>query len=238
MKSQHFGDKSVIEHLKEARARGALASAEIHGAEMPGHLAAGADSARETAYILGILYLLMGHSFWFLLIAACGLLIWKVGRSALLGWARLERLHRLIEEERWEIEHDRKQEEEELMALYSAKGFSGQLLKDVVSTLSSDDNRLLRVMLEEEMGLTLEVYEHPLKQSVGAGVGVISAGILTILGSFGGFWPFFVSIGVICASSAWIMAYLTRNRAMEAIIWNLALVSFGLGAVYLLKGLL
>ncbi len=238
MKSQHFGDKSVIEHLKEARARGALASAEIHGAEMPGHLAAGADSARETAYILGILYLLMGHSFWFLFIAACGLLIWKVGRSALLGWARLERLHRLIEEERWEIEHDRKQEEEELMALYSAKGFSGQLLKDVVSTLSSDDNRLLRVMLEEEMGLTLEVYEHPLKQSVGAGVGVISAGILTILGSFGGFWPFFVSIGVICASSAWIMAYLTRNRAMEAIIWNLALASFGLGAVYLLKGLL
>ncbi len=238
MKPSHFGDKSVIEHLKEARERGALASAEIHGTEMPGHLAAGADSARETAYLLGILYLLVGHSYWILFAAACGLLIWKVGRSALLGWARLERLHRLIEEERWEIEHSRKEEEEELRSLYRAKGFSGQLLEDVVSTLSSDDNRLLRVMLEEEMGLTLEVYEHPLKQCVGAAVGVISAGVLTILGSFGGFWTLCVSIGVISASSAWIMAYLAKNRAMEAIIWNLAVMGFGLGAVYLLQRLL
>ncbi len=32
----------------------------------------------------------------------------------------------------------------------------------------ADDNRLLRVMLEEELGLTLEAYEHPLKQAFGA----------------------------------------------------------------------
>lgn len=238
MKNTHFGGKSVAEHLKEARAKGALASAEIHGTEMPGHLAAGADAARETAYLLGILYLLTQDSFWILFIAACGFLIWKVGRSALLGWSRLERLHRLIEEERWEIEHDRKQEEEELTALYQAKGFSGQLLKDVVSTLASDDNRLLRVMLEEEMGLTLEVYEHPLKQCVGAAVGVMAASLVCLLGFFGGPWSLGVAIGVTCASSAWVMSYLARNRAMETIIWNLALVGFGLGAIYLLKGLL
>ncbi len=87
MKNDHFGGKSVAEHLREARTRGAIASAEIHGTEMPGHLAAGADSARETAYILGILFLLIGNSFLILFIAACGLLVWKVGRSALLGLA-------------------------------------------------------------------------------------------------------------------------------------------------------
>src|SRR3569832_1946994 len=111
MKKDHFEGKSVAQHLKAARARGALASAEIHGTEMPGHLAAGADGARETAYLLGILYLLIGNSFWILFIAAKKKQNKKIGRSAMLGWARLERLHRLIEEERWEIQHDRKQEE-------------------------------------------------------------------------------------------------------------------------------
>src|SRR5574342_233762 len=124
MKPDHMGGKSVVEHLKEARVRGALASAEIHGAEIPGHWAAGLDAARETAFLLGVLYLLTQDTFWILFLAACGFFIWKVGRSALLGWARLERLHRLIEEERWEIEHNRPEEEEELKALYQAKGMS------------------------------------------------------------------------------------------------------------------
>lgn len=235
--SDHFKGKSVVEHLKEARARGALASAEIHGTEMPGHLAAGADGARETAYLLGILYLLVGNAFWILFIAACGFLVWKVGRSAMLGWARLERLHRLIEEERWEIEHDRKQEEKELKALYQAKGLSGRLLDDVVLTLASDDNRLLRVMLEEEMGLTLEVYEHPLKQAFGAAAGVISGAALTLLGSLAGFWCLFLAIALVCGASAFLMAYLEKNRIMETVVWNLALVGFGLGAIYFLKSL-
>ncbi len=238
-KSDHFGGKSVLEHLKEARRRGAIAAAEIHGTEMPGHLAAGADAARETAYLLGFLYLLVGKAVWILFIAACGFFIWKVGRSALLGWGRLERLHRLIEEERWEIEHERTQEEQELTALYQAKGFSGPLLKDVVSTLSSDDNRLLRVMLEEEMGLTLEVYEHPLKQCFGAALGVLGAAIVCLPGFFyGGMWSIGIAIGVVCGCSAWLIAHLQKNNAMEALIWNLAIVYFGLGTVYLLRNAL
>ncbi len=235
MTDKHFGGKSVVEHLKEARARGAIASAEIHGTEMPGYLAAAADAARETALILAILYLVFPVSLSFLLLVSSAILIWKVGRSAMLGWSRLERLHRLIEEERWEIEHDRKQEEEELTALYAAKGFSGQLLKDVVSTLASDDNRLLRVMLEEEMGLTLEVYEHPLKQCLGAGVGVILAAILCSVSSIVGPWLFAAAVAALFIASATVMARLQKNRPLEAIIWNLALLAFALGTVYLLK---
>lgn len=235
MKKDHFGGKSVIEHLKEARLRGAIASAEIHGVEMPGHLAAGADAAREAAYFLGILFFIFDGSFWILLIATISLLIWKIGRSALLGWSRLERLHRLMEEERWEIEHDRAQEEEELTALYKAKGLSGQLLKDVISVLCSDDNRLLHIMLEEEMGLTLETYEHPLKQSAGAGLGVFFGAGLTLLGLLGGFWGVGAAIVIVTAISAGMMARLQRNRVLEAVVWNLALFAFGLGTIYLLK---
>lgn len=236
MSKDHFDGKSVIEHLKEARARGAIASAEIHGTEMPGHLAAGADAARETAFLMGVLFFIFGSSFSVLLIASVAFLIWKAGRSALLGWARLERLHRLIEEERWEIEHDREQEEKELTALYAAKGLSGQLLKDVVSVLCSDDNRLLRLMLEEEMGLSLEVYEHPLKQSLGAAIGVVLATTLILIGLLGGFWGVGAAIVGVVASAAAMMARLERNRIMEVVVWNIALCAFGIGTVYLLKG--
>jgi vacuolar iron transporter family protein len=238
MKTDHFSGKSVIEHLKEARARGALASSEIHGTEMPGHLAAGADAARETAFFLALLFLIFNASFWTLFIAAIGSVIWKVGRSALLGWSRLERLHRLIEEERWEIEHDREQEEKELIALYQAKGFSGQLLKDITSVLASDDNRLLKVMLEEEMGLTLEVYEHPLKQSLGAAIGSMVASSLIMVGSVGGLWGVGAAGALTTAAAAYMMARFTRNHVMEAVVWNLALIAFGLGVVYLLKSMI
>lgn len=48
----HFDGKSVLEHLKEARSRGAFASAEIHGVEAPGCISAGTDSSKETAFLL------------------------------------------------------------------------------------------------------------------------------------------------------------------------------------------
>lgn len=232
---RHFEGKSVALHLREARTRGALASSEIHGTEQPGHLAAGCDAAREMAFLLGLLFFLFDASLLFLLIASLGFLVWKVGRSALLGWARLERLHRLIEEERWEIEHSREEEEEELMALYAAKGLSGQLLKDVVATLCADDNRLLQVMLEEEMGLTLEVYEHPIKQCLGAGVGVLCAASVFLLGCLGGMWTTIAAVVAVIALSAYLMARAQRNEAMVAIVWNLAIAAFGLGVVYLLR---
>jgi len=233
----HFGGKSVAEHLKEARMRGSLASAEIHGTEMPGHLAAGCDAARETAFLLGVVFFLFDTQPWPLIIASLAILVWKVGRSALLGWARLERLHRLIEEERWEIEHSREEEEKELTALYQAKGLSGQLLKDVVSTLSSEDNRLLQVMLEEEMGLTLEVYEHPIKQCLGAGAGVVLAAGLFLLGYLGGLWGIIGAITVVVIMSAYLMARAQRNEPIASITWNLALIALGLGFVYILRSL-
>ena len=58
-------------------------------------------------------------------------------------------------EERFEIAHHRGQEKEELTELYALKGFKGELLDQVINVLMADDNRLLSVMLEEELGLEL-----------------------------------------------------------------------------------
>ncbi len=242
----HFQGKSVPEHLKEARQKGAMASAEVHGTEMAGHLGAMADSAKETAVYLVVLWVILSQLklsfsqiFLILCLFACALLLWKGGRSALLGWARLERLHRVIEEERWEIEHHRTQEKEELRELYYAKGFRGKLLDEVVDVLMADDNRLLSVMLEEELGLPLECYEHPLKQAAGACIGVLAAsGLLLLL-----YWlspQFGLPIGstVVIGIFATLAAKLERNEAMHAVVWNLATAAVVAGIVFFLCRLL
>jgi len=236
MQSDHFEGKSVSEHLKETFAKGAFASAETHGMERCGHLIAGADVARDTAVLLFLVWILFPHQIWLFFIFSAALLVWKMGRSALLGWSRLERLHRTIEEERWEIEHHRDQEKEELIALYNAKGFSGKLLEEVVTTLMADDNRILRVMLEEEMGLTVEAYEHPLKQSLGAAIGVFTSSSLFVLSyvidPVRG--PFFaISLSIILA--VLILTKVEKNRLLEAIIWNLSITAFTGGVAFFLK---
>ncbi len=237
---RHFKGLDALQHVIDARIKGFTASSEIHGTELPGHYSAAADAAKETAITLLILWTLF-HEFgfssakmhWFSLIFVIGYLAWKVGRSAILGYNRLERLHRLIEEERWEIEHHRPQEKEEIKALYAAKGFSGKLLDEVIDVLMADDNRLLQVMLEEELGLNLESYEHPLKQAAGAFVGVVGAAVIM---SFGLFflpsWGTVVCAGVIISLSAGTSAQLEKNKPIPSIIWNLSIAALAAALVY------
>lgn len=240
MEADHFKGKSVYEHLKEARGKGAQASSEIHGAEAPGHLVAATDSLKETAVVLFGFWLLLesfyvSSPFLFLAVFSFAYLVWKMGRSSLLGWSRLERLHRLIEQERWEIEHHRAQEKEELRAMYEQKGFSGALLDQVVDVLMADDNRLLRIMLEEELGLSLETFEHPLKQAVGAGVGVLLGAIGALIGLLcGGLWGLLLVSFLLFSGATLLTAKREGNALMKSLIWNLAVGTLALGSLYLI----
>ncbi len=183
----HFEGKSATDHLKEARKKGALAASEVHGVEAPGFWGAACDAGKETGFLLLVLFLLLLQNPCTLqkcFATATALLLtwalWKAGRGAFLGWARLGRMHRLISEERFEIEHNREQERQELFELYRAKGFSGPLLDEVVAVLMADDNRLLEVMLTEELGLKIESMEHPLRQALGALLGTLATGVVTL----------------------------------------------------------
>ena len=234
---KHFEGEKPLEHLIEARKKGFFATTEIHGTELPGHFSAGSDAAKETALILLVLWALFQNAdHWFMVVFISGWLVWKVGRSAILGWARLERLHRVIVEERYEIEHHRPQEKEELRAFYEAKGFSGKLLDEVVEVLMADDNRLLQIMLEEEMGLNLESYEHPLKQAFGALVGVVGAGLIMSLGLyFLPNWGPLICAFVVISLSAGGAAQAERRAVLSAIIWNDAVAALAAGVAYFLE---
>ncbi len=239
-KPSHFQGKDALQHIVDARLKGMIASAEVHGAELPGHYSAAADAAKETSISLLILWTLLqmsplstGHMHFTLLLFILGYLVWKTGRSAILGYSRLERLHRLIEEERFEIEHHRDQEREELKALYAAKGFSGKLLDEVIDVLMADDNRLLQEMLEEELGVNLESYEHPLKQAAGAFLGVIGSALILSIGLFFlPFWGVLLSAGVVIGLSAGTTAQIERNKPAPWVMWNLAIAALTALIVY------
>lgn len=237
---QHFKGKDAIGHVAEAQAQGRIAAAEIHGLEVPGHISAAADSARDTAIALVLLWIFiekfsLPHPMQLLLIFACGWLIWKTGRSAWLAWFRLERMHRVLMQEKWEIEHNEKQEREELKILYEAKGFEGKLLDDVVDVLMADGDRLLKVMVEEELGLSLEAHDHPLKQSFGAALGAFLGAFIALF-VFALFPDYGVLLGslIVIAIAAMISARHSQNRLIPAIIWNLGIALLSCGAVYFL----
>ncbi len=236
---EHFEGKEAIQHVVEHQTEGILASAEVHGQEMPGHISAGACAARETGIVMLMLWTILyrfeipqEQMMLFLSCFAGAFLVWRIGRSSLIEWSRLERLHRVIEEERWEIQHHRSQERDELRSLYMAKGFEGQLLEDVLDVLMADNDRLLRVMLEEELGLRLGVHEHPLKQGLGAGTGAMLAIVLLTIGYFV-FPSYGVLIGalLVVGGSAAVAAIYEKNKVIPAIIWTVGLGALAYGAL-------
>lgn len=237
----HFKGKDALSHVIEAQAKGIISANEVHGIEPPGALSAGGDAAREIALLLPMLWLLLKMFVpltplvLLLTFFSIAWLLWKSGRGAWLGWFRLERLHRVLAQERWEIEHHRQQERDELRVLYAAKGFEGKLLEDVLDVLMADNDRLLKVMVEEELGLSLATYEHPLKQGLGAALGVISSSLiclvsLLLLPQMG------ILIGsiIVITATAVMSALLAQNKLIHATVWNLGLAVLAFGTLYFL----
>ncbi len=234
MTQDHFKGKDPLQHMVEIQAEGKFASSEIHGAETPGYLFAATDAARETSLALLLLMLILSffdfmhdQQFRVLVSFAAGFIFWKMGRAAWLSWSRLERLHRVMDEERSEIEHNRSQEKEELKALYKAKGFQGKLLDEVVDVLMADGDRALRVMLEEEMGFRLEENEHPLIQGLGAAAGSFIAALAVLLAFLfsSAVLPVVLVVVVFCLSS-YVTAKKEHNKVIPAMMWNLAIALF------------
>jgi vacuolar iron transporter family protein len=231
----HFEGKNPYEHVLQKKSETA---AEVHGEELPGHIGAFLDASRDMSMLM--------LAFWaisygtqmpfkqvtlFLVILGASWSFWKTIRSTWFSWSLLERLHRVLKEEQFEIDHHRDQEREELTALYASKGLRGELLEDVINVLMADDERLLKVMMEEEMGLNLENYEHPIKIGVGALLGSMITGVLLIgiqwIVPIYGLAILAIIIKSICGM---FMAKLQKNEMLSAFIWNLG-AAIAVGAI-------
>jgi vacuolar iron transporter family protein len=226
--NDHFQGKTALRHLAEVRSQGVESSIEVHGAETPGPLFALLDAARQTSVALLLLFVIIEfyeipiskiYPGLFAFITGC--IFWAGARSTLLSWCRLNRLHTIALEEKEEIDRNRPQEREELIALYGLKGFSGPLLDKVVDVLMADKDRLLKVMLQEEMGFKLEEHPHPLVQGSFASIGS-SLSLLYILLFYLGFSVHFTIITSVCFISivGALLAKFERNSMIPAMIWN------------------
>ncbi|MGR3951824.1 MAG: VIT1/CCC1 transporter family protein [Chlamydia sp.] len=226
----HFEGKSALEHITSVQADGLETSLEIHGAEAPGTLFSCLDAARETLMLTSFLSILLDFFehpsssrcvVMFALISAWS--FWKGARATWISWMRLERLHRIAGEERQEIAEHREQEKQELSVLYRAKGLSGSLLAEVVDIFMADEERALRVMLEEEMGLRLNQNAHPLLMGLSAFIGSISMLAVGLVATI--FLSQFQMISL-CASLSfflgYIYAYYEKNSAIKAGCWSSA----------------
>lgn len=233
--SSHFKGKSPIDHVIEHRKNGIFEGAETHGEELSGFWFSFSASLKEGAFLLSLLLIFpqfLGFDFLYIGFFLAWVL-WRSLSSVWLGWVRLDRLHRLVREERWEIEYNRKEEKEELKELYRYKGFEEPLLEEVVTVLMADNDRLLKVMLEEELGLSLGEKEHPLWQGLGAFLGAVSLGGIFLLPKTHLFMWVFVLAAFIIGSV--ISVWKHSGHHLDGWIWQAAIFVFCLGTAYLLS---
>ncbi len=157
----------AAEHLNDARQRARqMLSGETHLGAMDdwGRVIV---SARDSVILVWLTWVALhgfgdpsfgGHMLVAMAVSLAMLVGISTGRSTL---AQVQHYSSEFERERDEIRNNFDHEREEVVALYRAKGFTGSLLESVVDTLCSDDDQLLKLMMEEELGLSMHHVQHP-----------------------------------------------------------------------------
>ncbi len=145
-----------------------------------------------------------------------------------------------LDRERHEIRTDFEHEREEVRALYAAKGFQEPLLGQIVDTLSADDDRLLKVMMEEELGLSLSHVNHPLLVGLWNFLGALIAGLALSLPAaltHSGTAHWWMPTGgtILLAVYAYLSARYTGRRIMESFTVGMVMAVVTGGIAYTLS---
>jgi VIT1/CCC1 family predicted Fe2+/Mn2+ transporter len=127
-----------------------------------------------------------------------------------------------LERERDEISRHPEWEREEVWALYEAKGFSGEALERIVDTLCSDDERLLKVMFEEELGIFFEQVNHPVVVGVVTGASAAAGGLVVALSAASAWaWAPAAATGLLLIVVAAVRARAALRQWVESFVrWS------------------
>jgi VIT1/CCC1 family predicted Fe2+/Mn2+ transporter len=122
-----------------------------------------------------------------------------------------------IQREAHEVEEDLPGERAELLALYEAKGLREPVLSQAVDQICADPETLLKVMMEEELGIFATRFAHPALQAsvetLAAILGAVPVGVAFALSAAAHSRPGipYVALGVWLASVAAFGALRTRH---------------------------
>lgn len=158
---------STAAHLAEARRRGRGLLADEAAFRVPEELQQAALAARDGIVMVAVLWSVLAgagileHAAQILVSAAAAYGLYTGIANALSISSQLRFWRNELRRERDEIRRHPELEREEVRALYAAKGFSGEMLDQIVDTLCADEDRLLKLMLEEELGIFFERQQHP-----------------------------------------------------------------------------
>lgn len=105
---------------------------------------------------------------------------------ALGGYLSARTEHEVLEQriatEQWEIAHEPDEERAELRDIYRHKGLQGELLERVVKQLTDDEERWLRALVQDELGIVESAPIRPAWQQGGMiGVAFVIGGLIPTL---------------------------------------------------------
>jgi len=145
--------------------------------------------------------------------------------------AHLEFYHSEEQRERDEIKRWPEHERDEIRNIYRDKGFSGGLLDQIVSHITSDPTRWRSVMMREELGFGAEVMEPPMRSALTVGGAYLMGASVPML-------PYVLvepSIGILISAIATIIALFIVGAAKTVLTtrqwWRSGLESMGIGTV-------
>jgi vacuolar iron transporter family protein len=242
-----FGD--AADHVSDARRRARAAlSGEAHLGDVD-DWRQGLVTARDGVLIIWLVWVAFAgfgyasHSDWVLVSIAAGVSLYLGLATAVATRVRLRYYERELDRERSEIRDQPEHEREEVRALYAAKGFREPLLTQITDVLCADDDRLLKVMMEEELGLFIQHMNHPLLvgtwNTIGALIGTMPVAIVAgaMPDASATIWVPATALGLLVATS------IRNARATQRSAVEIASVWIGLGVVaggvtYFVAGLL
>ncbi len=83
--------------------------------------------------------------------------------------------------ESYEVDNFPEVERQEIRDIYKSKGFTGEILEKVISHITSDKKRWVEIMMQEELGLSLDLTVSPLKSAVATGGAYAFGALMPIL---------------------------------------------------------
>jgi len=135
--------------------------------------------------------------------------------------------------EYWEVDHLPEKEKEEIRDIYRNKGFEGELLEQVVATITADKDRWVDVMMKEELEM-MEEQRSPVTMGAVTFASFVTIGLIPLLVyvydylSPIGVNPFLVSsimTSVAFLFIGWLKTYVTQTSRWKGMLETLALGS-------------